>query len=145
MPELKGLSRKFPMWTMTDAREQVDLVQLPSRDYHYHVALGGGVLNNGNSWKDLDLYFLPLDSDDADPDIEGLFNFLKGVWGCPVSLIDPSYADTSWYGAKLKFTVGEKRIDVFIAGTPLPPQTLYEAQREFCESQEELVDDDIPF
>jgi len=63
------IQRFIPMWTLDEGREIVAQVQQNSRAYGYHVAMGGGVLNNGESSKDLDLYFLPLDADSpAHPD-----------------------------------------------------------------------------
>lgn len=47
-------------WTLTEALALVRDLQPISREYGYHLTLGGGVLNKGYSVKDLDLWWLPL-------------------------------------------------------------------------------------
>ena len=108
MPVLK---RKRIMWTKVDAETEVAKVQMPARVFGFHVALGGGVLNNGESLKDLDLYFLPLDDVNTAPEVDELVAFLETQWGPsePIS----SYGTSTHYARKLKFHQ-PKRIDVFI-------------------------------
>ena len=50
------------MWTLEEAQKLINGMQAFAKDYNYHVALGGGVLNKGKSDKDLDLYFLPIEN-----------------------------------------------------------------------------------
>ena len=52
------------MWTLQEALQLIRDLQPQLKPLHYHVALGGGVLNKGTSQKDLDLYLLRFDNDD---------------------------------------------------------------------------------
>lgn len=70
-----------PYWTLEDALPLIRGIQPHTRSYGYHLALGGGVLNNGKSGKDLDLYFLPLESQKFKTDCDGMLSFLKDTWG----------------------------------------------------------------
>lgn len=56
------------MWTLEDALDVIKILQPKLREINYHVTLGGGVLNNGSSPNDLDLYFLPLEDESNHPD-----------------------------------------------------------------------------
>lgn len=56
------------MWTLSEVRELITELQPKLRKVDYHVTLGGGVLNNGLSQNDLDLYFLPLEDESSHPD-----------------------------------------------------------------------------
>jgi len=112
----------YPMWTLDEARSEIVRVQLPSRAYGYHVALGGGVLNNGKSFKDLDVYFLPLDDTTNTPNPMSLQIFLKSVWGQSTPISDDSYGPSKYYALKLKFSVNHKRIDVFVPDPALRMQ-----------------------
>lgn len=79
------------MWTLEDGLAVVRSLQPLTRQFNYHVALGGGVLNQGYSDKDLDLYFLPLghikpkEGEDWEVKVkenaDKLLNFLEGMWG----------------------------------------------------------------
>lgn len=51
------------MWTLAEGLEVVRGLQPESREFGYHVTLGGGVLNAGHSNKDLDIWYLPLNND----------------------------------------------------------------------------------
>ena len=71
-------------WTLEEGLRLVRALQPSTRQYGYHLALGGGVLNNGESEKDLDLYFLPLNNPKVAKDNpEGLVKWLTGLWGDP--------------------------------------------------------------
>lgn len=132
-----ALKLKSPMWTLDEGRAEVERVQQGSRAYGYHVALGGSVLNKGESRKDLDLYFLPLDSDESKPDRDCLVAWLESLWGDSESLTDPRYAAFSWYAAKLRFDpIVTKRIDVFIVG-PKSDKSLYQAMQEAVDANED--------
>lgn len=52
--------RKLPMWDRDLAQRLIGELQPALRPFDVHVALGGGVLNKGESFKDLDLYILPV-------------------------------------------------------------------------------------
>lgn len=102
-------------WTLDEARALIQQLQRPSRRLGYHLCLGGGVLNAGQSHKDLDLYFLPLDND-IDPQPEGLAAWLKIQLG-PYEEITKEYPDdpsSTHYVWKRKFDFDGKRIDVFV-------------------------------
>jgi hypothetical protein len=110
------------MWTLEQGRQVVTEIQDGSRRFNYHVALGGGVLNNGISNKDLDIYFLPLDNGN-EPDPEGVKLWLSQVWGRQVLWIEPicpsdypeDEKNDSAYSEKLKYQLASgQRIDVFI-------------------------------
>lgn len=68
-------------WTMEEALRLIRAIQPETRKFGYHLSLGGGVLNKGESKKDLDLYFLPLDREDVKVDSPGLLKWLQSVWG----------------------------------------------------------------
>jgi hypothetical protein len=109
------LFRKPIMWTLDEGRAEIARVQQGSREYGYHVALGGGVLNAGQSTKDLDLYFLPLDNDHNQPNPDHLHLWLVSLWGMSQPINDANYPGSTHYKLKLKFQpVVNKRIDVFI-------------------------------
>lgn len=79
------------MWTLDDGLAVVRSLQPLTRQFNYHLALGGGVLNNGSSDKDLDLYFLPLgytkEEDNEkrlakiQENADNLLKFLESMWG----------------------------------------------------------------
>lgn len=107
------------MWTLDDGLATVRAVQTTTRHFHYHLAIGGGVVNRGESKKDLDLYFLPLDDGNRRVPAD-LLKHLEGLWGKSEPIGDPDYgggAETkvaSAYAFKVKFQVGGRRIDAFI-------------------------------
>ena len=102
------------MWTFEDAHEAITALQPESREFGFHLCLGGGVLNNGSSDKDLDLYFLPMDREESPNDLDGLVSRLEEYFGPSETLLDPAYLRESAYRQKLKFTFDDRRIDVFI-------------------------------
>ncbi len=118
------------MWTLEDALLLIREIQPRIYKFAYHVCLGGGVLNRGESEKDLDLYFSPF-SDTALAKPAELLVYLDSVLGTRYSLGGPSVnpEDTlAAYPAQTKtfpngrytyrqndLTSYEKRIDVFIA------------------------------
>lgn len=65
------------MWTLEDALNVITMLQEEVRQFGYHIALGGGVLNNGTSDKDLDLYFLPLCDNKTPVEPDELIAFLE--------------------------------------------------------------------
>ena len=93
-------------WTLEEALKLVRALQPGTREFGYHLALGGGVLNNGVSEKDVDLYFLPLDNQ---PPIrpDKLVEWLEGLWGKGENLCK-EYAD-------------EEAGDAFIEANIQPP------------------------
>ena len=104
------------MWTLEQGLAVVRELQPRSRGFNYHVALGGGVLNNGSSDKDLDVYFLPLDNGDV-MDPAGLLQWLSTVWGEWEPIQNEHYVGSNNYSRKVKFlTTDGERIDVFVVG-----------------------------
>jgi hypothetical protein len=80
------------MWDLDNGLRIVRALQPVTRKYGYHLALGGGVLNKGESKKDLDLYFLPMGSDKPRPD--ELLECLTAVWGVSEPLSNADYSDS---------------------------------------------------
>lgn len=73
-------------WHLEEGIYAVRAIQSSLREFGYHVTLGGGLLNNGYSDKDLDLYFLPMGGFGKtkltnQPD--KLLAYLTGMWGEP--------------------------------------------------------------
>jgi hypothetical protein len=104
-------------WTLEDALPLIRALQPDTKRYGYHLCLGGGVLNKGHSDKDLDLYFLPLGPNNADPD--GLLAYITSLWGEGEPLSsrrakDPSYPPDPIMRKRSKFSYSGMRIDVFI-------------------------------
>jgi hypothetical protein len=113
------------VWTLEQGLKLLRFLQPKVRQFNYHVAIGGGVVNRGFSTKDLDLYFLPLLNSSEATDMAGLIFFLDEQLG-PREAIGPGFEITDNYevtqndhlfeGGKWKFNYkGKKRIDCFIA------------------------------
>jgi hypothetical protein len=69
-------------WNLDDGLKLIRAMQPDTRRYGYHLTLGGSVLNQGESRKDLDLYFLPLNNPRiAEEDPTGLIDWLVKMWG----------------------------------------------------------------
>lgn len=102
------------MWTLLDALQLVRAIQPELKPLQWHVALGGGVLNIGQSDKDLDLYVLGFNGNGLEP-TSPVTELLVSKWGYyqPIANSD-GYPPDPRYREKIKFTVGGKRIDVFI-------------------------------
>ncbi len=104
------------MWTLEQALTLVRTLQPQLHEQKYHVALGGGVLNNGASDKDLDLYLFPFDNATIPP----ITPFLETVLGVPRPMIVSRHPDSDYppdvnFDTKMVFTTpDDKRIDVFI-------------------------------
>lgn len=112
--EKKKMEEAKPvMWTLEQGLELLRSLQSKARDFNYHICLGGGILNKGESKKDLDLFFLPMDNG-TDPDDQGLLTWLKSMWGEGGPFNDGYLDSGTLYYHKLKFDHAGKRIDVFI-------------------------------
>lgn len=99
-------------WTLEDALALIRALQPMCRKFNFHLALGGGVLNNGFSEKDLDLYFLPVRKP---TDSDGLLKWLD-MWGPCKQIGKGDYPDKLPYTHRLQYVYGKQRIDVFILG-----------------------------
>jgi hypothetical protein len=111
------------MWRIDDALMLVRKIQPKIRPFSYHVALGGGVLNKGESDEDLDLYFIPFSEQGPDP--LALRTYLISVLGTEYNLGGPSvrpadvnlvYPDEpTWVNGRFTYCGEGRRVDVFIA------------------------------
>jgi hypothetical protein len=121
-------------WTLDEGLDLSRALQPVTRKYGYHLTLGGGVLNKGESNKDLDLFFLPMDSTKPDApktDPAGLIEWLDGLWGVGGYIggkVDPTTEEQrlhmalpvyeglkdSPYWTKRKYNYHGLRIDVFL-------------------------------
>ena len=110
------------MWSLEQGLSVVRALQKHSRLFEYHVAIGGGVINNGKSDKDLDIYFLPmggLPGNKRQHDPDGVLKFLEGIWGKSEPLSHgKEYGNDGFYKHAVKFyrrtQSSEQRIDCFI-------------------------------
>ena len=113
-----AMKQKPTVWTLEAALEVIRAIQPLVREFGYHVALGGGVLNKGESRKDLDLYFLSLDNPKTPADASRLTRWLDATWGKGTPIGDDDY-DTDKdvvYAEKNTYTSQGRRIDVFVIG-----------------------------
>ena len=118
------------MWKLDQALDLVREIQPVIHGMGYHVVLGGGVLNNGESKKDLDLYFHPMMGKEtfisATNPGNPLLRWLEELFGKPEEFWNPDqevdeYGDIQYphrdpYVWKKKYQWGNRRIDVFIVG-----------------------------
>lgn len=109
------------MWDLESALKFIQKIQPSAKVVGFHVCLGGGVLNKGESNNDLDLYFLPLEDESNHPDdkrrtdpvnIMEIMNRVTGNTGTYQE--DYDNLRTS-YRAKMvyKYTLNSK-IDIFV-------------------------------
>jgi hypothetical protein len=105
---------KAPLWTLDDALTLVRALQPFTRQFGYHLTLGGGVLNVGSSTKDLDLFFLPLDNGGVNrPD--DLLSWLKLTFSSEAKNIGGlHYGNDNFNEMKQEMRYDGKRVDVFI-------------------------------
>ena len=137
-------------WTTATAKPWINKFQKLSRDYGYHVCLGGSILNKGISEKDLDIYFLPM-GDQIPQNPGGLLEKIgKKVNDTPEEFGPSSkYPETQfpyiWKG-KVE-TADGKRIDIFILGTSLDREKLKDYAEGFftveLDKDHILSEDDI--
>lgn len=101
-------------WKMANALALIRDLQPLVREFGYHLLLGGGVLNKGESKKDLDLYFAPLSGDDGDADYERLFDLLCNVFTYPEPMRNSDYGIPQVWKHMLFSKYEGKRVDIFI-------------------------------
>lgn len=110
------------MWTLEEGLKYVRAWQQDAEFLGYHIAIGGGVLNNGSSLKDLDLYFLPLTNDKA-PDVEGVLELIERTGYKYDPDLAPSHKPNPYTPFRFQGTLFEtrslsdrigKRIDIFV-------------------------------
>lgn len=112
------------MWELDGALRVIRALQPATRQFGYHLALGGGVMNKGESRKDLDLYFLPMGGFGGDPlhRPDAMLKHLERLWGASEGLAASVPEDQqSFYKHAVKFTRWggpskniPQRIDCFI-------------------------------
>jgi hypothetical protein len=71
-------------WTLTNALATIRAFQFKALQLGYHLALAGGVLNKGQSEKDLDIVVLPLDGQNQYK--ERLLAAAEAAFGAPKSI-----------------------------------------------------------
>jgi hypothetical protein len=69
------------MWNLDEGIKLVRALQPGTRKFGYHLTIGGSVVNEGKSEKDIDLYFHPMQNKDFKEDTVGLIDWLEGMWG----------------------------------------------------------------
>lgn len=92
------------MWTLNNALVMVRSFQFKALQLGYHLALGGGVLNKGQSDKDLDIMVLPLDGQNQYKD--RLLLAAEKLFGAPVVVTEfvmryPNGVDLLFYPARV--------------------------------------------
>lgn len=65
------------MWQMSDAIDLIRKLQPRAWELGYHLNFGGGVLNKGYSYKDLDILAMYVSARDQRPEIDLVFEFIK--------------------------------------------------------------------
>lgn len=107
---------EFGPWNLSDALDLIREIQPLIREVNYHITLGGGVLNEGMSEKDLDLFIIPLNGYESNAGaVMEVLNNVFGSYGR--SLRDsPDYGPDSFPHAKemKMFDYPGKRIDIFV-------------------------------
>lgn len=100
------------MWTIERALVLIRELQPKLHARKYHVALGGGVLNTGQSEKDLDLYVFAFDRSITPP----VLPFFETLWGPSEPLANcEDYPPDVNFDTKVKFETPDGRIDLFIS------------------------------
>lgn len=106
------MTAKPPLWILSEGLTLVRDLQAQVRPFGYHVAIGGGVVNNTRSFKDLDLYFLPLCNGKLTYPRHLLAHLTK-LWGEAYE-IGEYYQEDRFYQKRVSFPNRGKRIDAFI-------------------------------
>lgn len=91
--ELLTVSTTLSKWTMPEALGLIRKLQPEVKKFGYHLTLGGGVLNKGESDKDLDIYLITMDSPKFKRNMVGLVEWLEGLWGKATPLSKPKGAN----------------------------------------------------
>lgn len=132
-----------PVWDMTSGRALVSRLQTWSRSYGYHVCLGGSVLNKGQSAKDIDIYFLPLNNGNPPAPV----NLVRKLQFKLKSVVTPftskEYPERELpYILKGKMSYQDKRIDIFVMGSQGDWNTLYADTPKWMLSPDDLIPKD---
>ncbi len=119
-------------WIMDEAVDLIRTLQPAVWELGHHLCLGGGVLNKGESAKDLDLYFLPMGGEKGKMSAQwqtDLLPWLDTVFG-PGEMFQPDKGETrelnkqeydvpmypayNAYKYKKKHQFAGLRVDIFI-------------------------------
>lgn len=73
-------------WSLDEGLRLIRALQPEAKRFGYHISLGGGVLNRGFSYKDLDLYFIPMENEELKQDTGALLKYLTDSWGAPTDI-----------------------------------------------------------
>lgn len=142
-------------WKLEDGLRLVRALQEQTKDFGYHITLGGSVLNAGESENDLDLYFLPYTGMEAND--TGLVEWLTSLWGRPTRPGDsgmkriqytPSVFSTASTGGPLANFVRVNGQWVVRQTAPTPPAYYVDesmpVSASFDEPEDEDEDEDEP-
>jgi hypothetical protein len=102
------------MWNLDEALELIRELQPKVRELGYHVLLGGGVLNEGKSDKDLDLFFIPLNNYQGNDDELVKYLFDRFSWLDPIRDSPDYMSGDMWHYKHMLKNKSEQRIDFFI-------------------------------
>lgn len=110
-------TEKEPAWTLDEALEVVRRLQPLVRPLDFHFAIGGGVVNAGRSYHDLDLYLLPVFKG-RPYDFNAIEQLLYDTFGPKSDLIATSEGPTGREGPTYRFQWrylnNGRTVDVFI-------------------------------
>ena len=121
-------------WTLEEGLKIVRALQKGTRKFNYHLCIGGGVVNKGESYKDLDLFFLPLDNG-TKPKAEELKSWLEDMWGKPSDLTD-GYSRVVYFSPEANNFVYENG-EIVSNDEPL---SVYRYKLKFQRSEHERID-----
>lgn len=145
-------------WTLDDALKLIRGIQPSVKGFGFHVALAGGVLNLGESDKDLDLVILPLDNKAHPENVTGLVTWLTGLWGdgeaIGAAYAEPDELSTPIYGfhegspyVKVPYKGGDHvfdwevyRADTYHRANTAPPRQIYRYKLKFMRSGDDRID-----
>jgi len=102
------------MWTLSKAADLVGGLEPLVRELNYHTLLAGSVLHVGQSEKDLDLWFIPLNGYESDS--QKVYALLSSVFGPLEPIRDsPDYQGMTYHCKEmLKGHYLGQRVDLFI-------------------------------
>lgn len=119
-------------WTLKEGLELIRALQGDCRPFGYHLCLGGGVLNKGESKKDIDLFFLPLDNG-KECEAQKLLAWLQSLWGEGVDLQKSTKPDRQ--GRIVTDVQGRQRVVWDVVPAPdYPPSPNYLYKWKFFRS-----------
>lgn len=91
------------MWTLKEGLEAIRAIQYEAHELHYSLALGGSVLNQGKSDKDLDIIAVPFHGKEASPKKENLIKLFENKFNAIGEDWHHKKEDEYGSGTSLKF------------------------------------------